>query len=327
MRAFDYVRAGSPAEATAQGGETARFIAGGTNLLDLMKLEIEAPETLIDVNRLDLRTIEPTDEGGLRIGALVSNTDLANHGTVRRDYPMISRAILAGASQQIRNMASTAGNLLQRTRCYYFYDTGAKCNKRAPGSGCAARGGVTKLHAILGASEHCIATHPSDMAVAMQALSAAVETERPDGQTRRIDLSEFYRLPGDTPQVETVLEPGELITAVVLPPAPAGRQDYRKARERSSYAFALVSMAAVIEMKDGAIARAGLAWGGVAPRPWFDGRVNEVLVGERPSEALFERAADALLQDAVAEEGNAFKIALTRRMTKAVLADLCGEPT
>jgi xanthine dehydrogenase YagS FAD-binding subunit len=269
--------------------------------------------------------IADTDDGGLRVGALVSNSDLANHPRVRRDYPMVARSILAGASTQIRNKASTAGNLLQRTRCYYFYDTAAPCNKRAPGSGCAAKGGVTKLHAVLGGSEHCIATHPSDLAVALQALCASVEIEGEGGARRVVNLSEFYRLPGDTPHVETVLEPGELVTAVILPPAPPGRQAYRKVRERASYAFALTSIAAAVEMKEGVVAQAGLAWGGIAPRPWFDERVPQLLVGERPSEALFERAADTLLSEAKAEEGNAFKISLTRRLTRAVLAELTEE--
>ena len=266
MKSFTYERARNPAEAAAAATRQpgAKFIAGGTNLLDLMKLEIETPAHLIDVNGLALDKIEPTPEGGLRIGALVRNTDLAADARVRRDYGVLSRALLAGASGQLRNKATTAGNLLQRTRCPYFYDTNQPCNKRRPGSGCAAIGGFSRQHAVVGASEACIATHPSDMAVAMRALDATVETVRPDGATRTIPIAEFHRLPGDTPHIETTLQPGELITAVTLPKPVGGTQIYRKVRDRASYAFALVSVAAIVQ-RDGT---GRVALGGVAHKPW-----------------------------------------------------------
>ena len=266
MRAFTYERAHSPAEAAAAAMRTegAKFIAGGTNLLDLMKLEIESPAHLIDVNHLALDKIEPTAEGGLRIGALVRNTDLAADARVRRDYGVLSRALLAGASGQLRNKATTAGNLLQRTRCPYFYDTNQPCNKRQPGSGCAAIGGFSRQHAVVGTSDACIATHPSDMAVAMRALDATVETVKPDGAARTIPIAEFYRLPGETPQIETTLGQGELITAVTLPKPVGGAQIYRKVRDRASYAFALVSVAAIVQ-RDGT---GRVALGGVAHKPW-----------------------------------------------------------
>ncbi|MFT3967218.1 MAG: xanthine dehydrogenase family protein subunit M, partial [Sphingobium sp.] len=252
MRPFDYARATSPAEAAALAARTpgARFIAGGTNLLDLMKLEIETPGHLIDINALGLDRIEETAEGGLRIGALVRNTDLAADKRVRRDYALLSRALLAGASGQLRNKATTAGNLLQRTRCPYFYDTNQACNKRRPGSGCAAIGGVSRQLAVIGGSGACIATHPGDMAVAMRALDAVVETVRPDGAARAIPLADFHRLPGDSPHVEHALEPGELITAVTLPRPLGGTHVYRKVRDRASYAFALVSVGVVLR-RDG----------------------------------------------------------------------------
>ncbi|WP_432255281.1 FAD binding domain-containing protein [Limimaricola sp. AA108-03] len=319
MRAFDYVRAGDTAEALREaGGAETRFIAGGTNLLDLMKLEVMAPGKVVDINRLDLGGIETTGEGGLRIGALVTNSDLAADARVRRDWPVLSRALLAGASGQLRNKATTGGNLLQRTRCYYFYDRGEPCNKREPGSGCAAKDGMNRILAILGTSEHCIATHPSDMAVAMRALGARVEVEG-QGGAREIALEDFYRLPGDTPHIETVLEPGELITAVILPPPAGGRQIYRKVRDRSSYAFALVSVAAVVAVENGRIAKAQLAFGGLGPMPWRDADVEDALVGETPSAALFDRAADILLAEAKGFGGNDFKIPLTRRTLAAVL--------
>jgi xanthine dehydrogenase YagS FAD-binding subunit len=266
MRAFTYERANTPVEAAAAVARTpgAKFIAGGTNLLDLMKLQIETPTHLVDVNGLKLDTIEPTPEGGLRIGALVRNTDLAANERVRRDYGVLSRALLAGASGQLRNQATTAGNLLQRARCPYFYDTAQPCNKRQPGSGCSAIDGVSRQLGIIGVSDACIATNPSDMAVAMRALDATIETVRPDGATRTIAIAEFHRLPGDTPHVETTLEPGELITAVTLPPPLGGRHIYRKVRDRASYAFALVSVAAVIQ-RDGT---GRVAVGGVAHKPW-----------------------------------------------------------
>ncbi len=319
MRAFDYVRAGDTAEAVREaGGAETRVIAGGTNLLDLMKLEVMAPGKLVDINRLDLGGIEATEEGGLRIGALVTNSDLAADARVRRDWPVLSRALLAGASGQLRNKATTGGNLLQRTRCYYFYDRGEPCNKREPGSGCAAKDGMNRILAILGTSEHCIATHPSDMAVAMRALGARVEVEG-QGGGREIALEDFYRLPGDTPHIETVLEPGELITAVILPPPAGGRRRYRKVRARSSDAFALVSVAAVVAVENGRIAKAQLAFGGLGPMPWRDADVEDALVGETPSAALFDRAGDILLAEAKGYGGNDFKIPLTRRTLAAVL--------
>ena len=323
MRPFDYTRADATGGATAAAAQAnAAIIAGGTNLLDLMKLEVMAPDTIVDITRLDLAAIAPTDGGGLRIGTLVTNADLAADATVRRDYAVLSRALLSGATGQLRNKATTGGNLLQRTRCYYFTDTAMPCNKREPGSGCGALGGVNRIHAILGASQHCIATHPSDMAVAMQALRAEVEIESVDGQRRTIPLQSFYRLPGDTPHIETVLEPGDLITAVLLPPPVTGAtQIYRKARDRASYAFALASVAAVIKIEDGRIGHAGLAFGGLAPIPWRNDSVEEMLVGETPSATLFARAADALLADAEGHGGNDFKIPLARRLFVATLED------
>ena len=283
-----------------------------------MKLEVMAPGKLVDITRLDLGGIEKTADGGLRIGALVTNSDLAADARVRRGWPVLSRALLAGASGQLRNKATTGGNLLQRTRCYYFYDRGEPCNKREPGSGCAAKDGMNRILAILGTSEHCIATHPSDMAVAMRALDARVEIEGAEGR-REVALGEFYRLPGDTPQIETVLKPDDLITAVLLPAPAGGRQIYRKVRDRSSYAFALVSVAAVIEVEDGVISKAQLAFGGLGPMPWRDADVEAALVGAAPSAALFDRAADILLAEAKGYGGNDFKIPLTRRTLAAVL--------
>jgi xanthine dehydrogenase YagS FAD-binding subunit len=316
MKPFTYERANSPAQAAAvaasRGG--AKFIAGGTNLLDLMKLEIEAPAHLIDVNHLALDKIESTPDGGLRIGALVRNTDLAADERVRRDYGVLSRAMLAGASGQLRNKATTAGNLMQRTRCPYFYDTNQPCNKRQPGSGCAAIGGFSRQHAVVGVSDACIATHPSDMAVAMRALDATVETMRPDGTTRTIPIAEFHRLPGDTPHIETVLEQGELITAVALPKPVGGKQIYRKVRDRASYAFALVSVAAVVQ-RDGT---GCVALGGVAHKPWR----AEAAEAELPRGA--KAVAARLLADARPTRENAFKLPLVERTLAAVLTDAKG---
>lgn len=324
MRPFDYARAGSAAEAVKLAGDGAAFIAGGTNLLDLMKLEVMAPGRLVDISRIDLADIEETDEGGLRIGAMVRNSDLAADARVRASYPVLSKALLAGASGQLRNKATTGGNLLQRTRCYYFYDTAMPCNKREPSSGCSAIGGVTRLHAIFGGSEHCIATHPSDMAVAMRALDAVIEVASADGAGRSIPIADFYRLPDDTPHIETVLAPGDLITAVTLPPVDA-RQTYRKVRDRASYAFALVSVAGLVEMDGDRIARAALAFGGVAPHPWRDAQFEEMLAGEKPSAALFGEAAEELAARAEPHGGNAFKIPLLKRTVKAVLGELTGD--
>jgi xanthine dehydrogenase YagS FAD-binding subunit len=316
MKAFTYQRANSPAEAatTAARNPGAKFIAGGTNLLDLMKLEIETPTHLIDVNRLALDKIEATPDGGLRIGALVRNTDLAADARVRRDYGVLSRALLAGASGQLRNKATTAGNLLQRTRCPYFYDTNQPCNKRQPGSGCAAIGGFSRQHAVVGVSDACIATHPSDMAVAMRALDATVETVRPDGTARSIPIVDFHRLPGNTPHLETALEAGELITAVTLPKPVGGTQVYRKVRDRASYAFALVSVAAIVQ-RDGS---GRVALGGVAHKPW---RV-EAAEAELPRGAV--AVAAKLLAGARPTAENAFKLPLVERTLAAVLTQAKG---
>ena len=316
MRAFSYERATSPAEAAAAAARTqgARFIAGGTNLLDLMKLEIETPAHLIDVNGLALDTIEATEDGGLRIGALVRNTDLAADARVRRDYALLTRALVAGASGQLRNKATTAGNLLQRTRCPYFYDTAQPCNKRLPGSGCGAIGGISRQLAVVGASPACIATHPSDMAVAMMALDAVVETIRPDGSSRRIPLNDLYRAPGTTPQVETVLDKGELIAAAVLPAPLGGTHIYRKVRDRASYAFALVSVAAVVQ-RDGS---GRVALGGVAYKPWRTPEADALL----PQGAAAVMAS--LLKGATPSPQNAFKVQLAERTLAAVLLEAKG---
>ena len=319
MKTFDYARAATPEAAVAARG---RFIAGGTNLLDLMKLQIETPEKLVDISRLDLADIEERADGGLTIGALVPNSDLAADKRVIKGYPVLSRALLAGASGQLRNKATTGGNLLQRTRCYYFYETAMPCNKRAPGSGCAAQGGFNRILAVLGTSDACIATHPSDMAVAMRALDATIVTLKPGGDRRRIPIGELYRLPGDTPHIETLLEAGELITHVELPPPPSGAQLYRKVRDRASYAFALVSVAGIISVENGKIASAALAFGGLGPMPWRDPKVEAVLIGHAPSTAVFEAAAEALLAEARGFGSNDFKIPLTRRVLIACLREL-----
>ncbi|MES2899883.1 MAG: xanthine dehydrogenase family protein subunit M [Pseudomonadota bacterium] len=316
MKPFTYERANTPAEAAAAALRTkgAKFIAGGTNLLDLMKLQIETPTHLIDVNDLGLDTISTTPDGGIRIGALMRNTDLAAHARVRQDYGVLARALLAGASGQLRNQATTAGNLLQRTRCPYFYDTNQPCNKRRPGSGCSAIGGYTRHHAIVGSSDACIATHPSDMAVAMRVLDATVETVRPNGAARTIPIADFHRLPGNTPHIDTNLEPGELIVAVTLPRPVGGTQVYRKVRDRASYAFALVSVAAIVQ-RDGS---GRVAIGGVAHKPW---RVE-------PAEREMPRGARAvvagLLADARPHEDNAFKVTLVERTLASVLTEAKG---
>jgi xanthine dehydrogenase YagS FAD-binding subunit len=322
MKAFTYERATSPAAAARAAAAHAdtRFIAGGTNLLDLMKIEVETPRHLVDINRLGLDRIEDDASGGLRIGAMVRNSDLAADQRVRERYPVLSRALLAGASGQLRNKATTGGNLLQRTRCYYFYDTSMPCNKRTPGSGCAAMEGFNRIHAIVGASAQCIATHPSDMAVAMRVLDAVVHTVSPDGE-REIPIAGLHRLPGDTPQIETVLRPGEMITAVVLPPAPKGVQIYRKVRDRASYAFALVSVAAIVDFADGKIASVRLAFGGIAPKPWREDAIEAAVRGTRSDDASLREAAAGLFADAKGHGHNDFKIALARRTLGAVLAD------
>lgn len=309
MTPFTYERAKDVQGAlqAVAGRPGARFIAGGTNLIDLMKLRVETPAHLVDVNHLPLDEIEETPEGGLRIGALVRNSVLAGDLRVRRRYPVLSQALLAGASGQLRNRATTAGNLLQRTRCFYFYNQGAPCNKREPGSGCGALGGVNRIHAILGASDACIATHPSDMAVAMSALDAEVETAGPGGQTRTIPIGELHTLPGEHPEIETTLKAGELITSVTLPPPPPGGQAYRKVRDRASYAFALVSAA---------VAGGRVALGGVAHKPWRAARLEAALA----SGASPEAAADAELAPARGHGGDAYKIPLARRVLVRTLA-------
>lgn len=310
MRPFSYTRATSPEEAAKAAAATpgARFIAGGTNLLDLMKLQIETPAHLIDVNRLGLDRIERTAEGGLKIGALVRNTDLAADRTVRRDYAVLSRALLAGASGQLRNKATTAGNLLQRTRCPYFYDTRMPCNKRRPGSGCGALQGINRSLAIIGTSDACIAQHPSDMAVAMRLLDATVDTVGADGARRSIPIADFHLLPGDTPHVEHALKPGELITSVTLPRPLGGAHVYRKVRDRSSYAFALVSVAAVFG-KDGA---ARFAFGGLAPKPW------RVADADAAASAGAAAVAEAAMAGARPTTQNAFKQGLTARTLASI---------
>src|SRR5277367_29429 len=322
MKAFTYQRAGSVTQAAAAALKPgAKIIAGGTNLLDLMKLHVETPSDLVDINRLPLDKIEETRDGGLRIGALVRNSDLAADARVRQRYGVLSRALSAGASAQLRNKATTGGNLLQRTRCYYFYDITKPCNKRNPGSGCAALAGFNRIHAILGTSELCIATHPSDMAVAMRALDATVETVNRNGGARNIPIAEFHRLPGNTPEIETSLQPGEIITAVTLPPPPPGVQIYRKVRDRASYAFALVSVAAVVETLGGRIRSARLAFGGLAHRPWRTATAEQTLTNAPANTATFNAAADAVLDGARGFGGNDFKIPLTRRTLHSVLAE------
>jgi xanthine dehydrogenase YagS FAD-binding subunit len=323
MKSFTFERAGSPAQAAAASAKTgAKVIAGGTNLLDLMKLQVETPSQLVDINRLALDKIEDTPEGGLRIGATVRNSDLAADARVRQHYGVLSRALLSGASAQLRNRATTGGNLLQRTRCFYFYDVTKPCNKRSPGSGCAALGGFNRIHAVLGTSDQCIATNPSDMAVAMRALDARVETINSAGQTRVIPIAEFHRLPGDTPQIETTLSAGELITAVTLPPPPPGVQVYRKVRDRASYAFALVSVAAIVESTAGRIRSARLAFGGLAHKPWRVPQAEEKLTGASASSDTFDAAATTVLEGARGYGSNDFKIPLARRTLRAVLAEV-----
>ncbi|MGJ7580139.1 FAD binding domain-containing protein [Variovorax sp. RHLX14] len=314
MKTFTYERATSPAAAAAALANTpgAKLIAGGTNLLDLMKLQIETPTHLVDINRLQLDRMEDTANGGLRIGALVRNTDLAAHARVRSDYAVLSRALVSGASGQLRNKATTAGNLLQRTRCPYFYDTTKPCNKRQPGVGCAAMGGFDRNLAIMATSDQCIATHPSDMAVAMRVLDATVETVRADGSQRTIPIADFHRPPGSTPQIETALARDEIITAVTLPPAIGGKHIYRKVRDRASYAFALISIAAVVQ-PDG---RGRFAYGGLAPKPW------RVEAAEKQSGA--KNIAEAALAGARTSEHNAFKQTLVERTLASVIQEARG---
>ncbi len=321
MSPFTYARPTALNEALQLAGPHTRFIAGGTNLIDLMKENVERPQRLIDITGLPLHEVTDTVDGGLLIGALVSNSDLAWHPRVEHDYPLLAQAILAGASPQLRNMATTGGNLLQRTRCQYFYDTAAPCNKREPGSGCSARNGLNRNHAILGASEHCVATHPSDMCVAMAALQAVVHIAGPQG-TRTVAFADFHRLPGDTPERDNVLAADELITAIELPAAGfAQHSHYLKIRDRESYAFALVSVAAALAIDGHVISQARIALGGVAHKPWRVSDAEAVLVGKPPTPANFRLAADLLLDGAVGLGRNNFKVELARRAVVRALSD------
>ena len=326
---FAYSRAADVADAVRQlaADPAAKCVAGGTNLVDLMKDDVERPSRLIDISRLPLKSVEETADGGVRIGALVGNSDLAYHPLIAQRYPLLASAILAGASAQLRNMASTGGNLLQRTRCYYFYDTATPCNKRAPGSGCSARNGLNRIHAILGASDQCIAVHPSDMCVALAALEAVVHVAGRNGE-RSIAFADFHRLPGDTPQRDSNLQADEIITAVALPPRGfAENYTYLKIRDRLSYAFALVSVAAALELDGGAIKEARLALGGVAHTPWRDPNAEAALRGQRPDRAAFAQAADIVLREAKGFAHNAFKIELARRtIVRALTQAAQGTP-
>src|SRR5262245_48498351 len=325
MKPFSYQLAIDIASACASAAQpTVKFIAGGTNLVDLMKLQIEAPAQLVDITRLPLARIEETAEGGLRIGALVTNSAAAVDMRVRRRYPLLAQAILSGASTQLRNKATTGGNLLQRTRCPYFYDTTKPCNKRAPGSGCAALEGLNRMNAVLAVSDSCIAAHPSDMAVAMTALDAAVETVVPDGSARVIPIDALYPVPGDPPNIETVLDPGELITSVLLPPPPPGRQVYRKVRDLASLAFALVSVAAVLDVKGGRVRSARVAFGGLSYKPWRSLDAEAALVNAPATRASFDAAGTAALREARGYGHNDFKIPLARRTLRATLTQAAG---
>jgi len=326
MRSFTYERVTDPRAATV-GASTAgaKFISGGTNLIDLMRLEIEQPSHLVDISRLPLRAIEELPDGGLRIGAQAANSDTAADERVRKRYPVLSQALLSGASGQLRNKASVGGNLMQRTRCPYFYDTHSACNKRDPGAGCAAIGGINRIHAILGASNACIATNPSDMAVALVALEARIELLGPDGVTRSVAIVDFHRLPGNTPEVETDLRPGEMITAVVLPPPPPGGQVYRKVRDRQSYEFALVSVAAVVATERSTIRAARVAFGGVAHKPWRSPEAEAALLGRPATMATYRAAAEAALREAAGRGHNDFKIELAKRTLCRTLAHAAQE--
>jgi xanthine dehydrogenase YagS FAD-binding subunit len=327
MKPYDYQRARDIPGAVAALAEqpNGKYLAGGTNLVDLMKLEVMTPDVLVDVRRLTSDRIEETEDGGVRIGAAVTNSDLAADRTIRSCYPVLSQALVSGASGQLRNLATTGGNLLQRTRCTYFYDTTTPCNKREPGSGCSAIDGHNKDHAILGASERCVATHPSDMAVAMTALEAFVNVHGPGGE-RRIPIEELHRLPDDEPERDTTLEHGELITAVDLPPLDfAYNSKYRKVRERASYAFALVSVAAALDVNDGVVCDVRLALGGVAHKPWRATKAEEALRGEPAGEVTFRAAAEIELEDARPLRENAFKVPLARNVITRTLLELSEE--
>lgn len=323
MRPFSYERASDAQAAVAAVSRPgAKFISGGTNLLDLMKLDIERPSHLVDISRLPMHDIEELPDGGLRIGSQAANSDVAADTRVRTRYPVLSQALVSGASGQLRNKASTGGNLLQRTRCPYFYDAASGCNKRNPGSGCSAIGGFNRIHAILGVSDSCIATHPSDMAVAMSALGARIELFDADQSVRQVAITDFYRLPGDTPHIETALRPGEMITSVVLPPPPPGRQLYRKVRDRASYEFALVSVAAVVSADQGTVSGARVAMGGVAHKPWRSVEAEAALIGRPATMATYRAAAELALRDAVGQGHNDFKIELAKRTLCRSLAQL-----
>ncbi|MFE4862176.1 FAD binding domain-containing protein [Streptomyces sp. NPDC056670] len=324
MKPVSYLRAGSVEEAaSAHGGRSeARYLGGGTNLVDLMKLGVERPEVLVDITRLPLDGVREQPDGSVRVGATVRNGDLAAHPLIRERFPVISQAVLSGASGQLRNMATTGGNLLQRTRCAYFQDLAKACNKRVPGSGCAAIEGVNHDHAVLGHSPHCVATNPSDLCVALAAVDAVVELAGPGGQ-RAVPVTEFHRLPGDRPELDTVIRPGELITGVVLPALPPGAvSHYRKVRERASYAFALASVAAVLQLEGGEIRHAGIAFGGLAHRPWRARRTEAALVGTRPDPESLARAVEAELAEAVPLRDNAYKVSLARDLATQVLGSL-----
>jgi len=315
LRPFDYVRASDPngAARTVAGNPQAKFLAGGTNLVDLMKEDIERPNQVVDVTRLALKEIKPL-RGGVSIGALATNTETANHPLIRSNYPLLTQAIVAGASAQLRNMATNGGNLLQRTRCQYFYDIQMPCNKREPGSGCGALQGINRIHAIFGWSDKCVATYPGDMANALYALDAVVRVRRADGQERTIPIADFHRLPGDTPQKDTNLEHGELITAIELPKSNFGKSAYYlKVRDRASYAFALVAVAAALEVDGGTIRNARVVLGSVAHKPWRSREAEAALTGQRATEATFRAAAEAAMRDAKPLEHNAYKVELGKR--------------
>ncbi|MEU3063341.1 FAD binding domain-containing protein [Streptomyces subrutilus] len=330
MKPFTYVRPTSLREAAAAHARHpgSRYLGGGTNLVDLMKHDVETPDTLIDLTRLPLHAIEELPTGALRVQAAVPNTDLASHPLVRTRYPALSQALLAGASGQLRNIATTGGNLLQRTRCPYFQDPSKPCNKREPGTGCSARDGVHRDHAVLGHSDHCIATHPSDMAVALAALDATIELYDAEHGTRQVAATAFHRLPGDHPEQDTVIRPGEILTAVLLPPAaPAAASLYRKARDRASYAFALASVAAVLELRDGRVHHLALAFGGLAHRPWRATTAEARLTGARPTERALREAVDAELAAARPLRDNAFKVDLARNLAHDALTTLIRTTT
>ncbi len=324
MNNFTYLRATDANSAVSLFEANSRFLAGGTNLVDLMRENVEKPDSLVDITRAPLAEVQELPDGGLRIGALVRNSHLAAHPLVREKYPLLSQAILNGASAQLRNMATTGGNIMQRTRCYYFYDTASRCNKRARGSGCDAVQGFNRIHAILGASAHCIATHPSDMCVAVAALDATVNITGSSGE-RTLAFHEVHRLPGDTPEIDTNLHPGELITSIDLPGSSSGLPSiYRKVRDRASYAFALVSVAAALKTEGGVIRDIRLALGGVAHKPWRASTAEQILRGSAPTAENFAKAAEAELAPAVPRSGNGFKIELAKRTIAAVLSELAA---